>query len=157
MKYFVAMCLLAIPIVAMSAASTPAEAGRRDAIRCHFVKKTNWFYGHKRTHWVKVELPPPLRRAVVRPPASALLSCSAGGRWRICLAAVLVNIARSDRSQRVGACLQRVAALHQPSVLLERRLARELFDLVTGYANRIADLIPWRGWSISSGLCRSRE
>jgi hypothetical protein len=43
MKYFVAMCLLAIPIVAMSAASTPAEAGLRDAFRCRFVKKTNWF------------------------------------------------------------------------------------------------------------------
>jgi hypothetical protein len=54
MKYFVAICLLAIPIVAMSAASTPAEAGFRDGYRCHFVKKTNWFHGHKRTHWVKV-------------------------------------------------------------------------------------------------------
>jgi hypothetical protein len=52
-KYFVAMCLLAIP-VAMSAAPTPAEAGFRDAFRCHFVKKTSWFHGHKRTHWVKV-------------------------------------------------------------------------------------------------------
>jgi hypothetical protein len=52
--YFVAMCLLAIPVVAVSAASTPAEAGFRDAYRCHFVKKTNWFHGHKRTHWVKV-------------------------------------------------------------------------------------------------------
>lgn len=35
MKYFVAMCLLAIPVVAMSAASTPAEAGFRDGYRCH--------------------------------------------------------------------------------------------------------------------------
>jgi len=53
MKYFVAMCLLALPI-AMSAAPTPAEAGFRDAYRCHFVKKTSWHYGKKRTHWVKV-------------------------------------------------------------------------------------------------------
>lgn len=54
MKYFVAMCLLALP-VAISAAPTPAEAGYRDGgYRCHLVKKTSWFHGKKRTHWVKV-------------------------------------------------------------------------------------------------------
>ncbi len=53
MKYFVAMCLLALPL-AMSAAPTPAEAGVRDFFRCHFVKKTTWNHGRKRTHWIKV-------------------------------------------------------------------------------------------------------
>ncbi|HEY7670107.1 MAG TPA: hypothetical protein VH852_05660 [Hyphomicrobium sp.] len=53
MKYFVAMCLLAAPL-AMSVAPTPAEAGYGDSFRCHFVKKTAWVYGKKRTKWVRV-------------------------------------------------------------------------------------------------------
>jgi hypothetical protein len=53
MKYFVAMCLLAAPL-ALSAAPAPAEAGVRDFFRCHWVKKTTWFHGKKRTHFVKV-------------------------------------------------------------------------------------------------------
>jgi Ni/Co efflux regulator RcnB len=51
-KYFVAMCLLAVPF-AMSAAPTPAEAGQRNTYSCHWVKKTTWSHGHKRTRWVK--------------------------------------------------------------------------------------------------------
>jgi Ni/Co efflux regulator RcnB len=51
MKYFVAMCLLAAPL-AMSVA-TPAEAGFRDHVRCHWVRKTTWRHGHKHTRWVK--------------------------------------------------------------------------------------------------------
>lgn len=52
MKYFVAMCLLAVPI-AMSAAPTPAEAAPRNAYTCHWVKKTTWFHGKKRVRFVK--------------------------------------------------------------------------------------------------------
>ena len=44
MKYFVAMALLAAPL-AMAAAPTPAEAGHRDGMRCHMVKKTVWKFG----------------------------------------------------------------------------------------------------------------
>jgi hypothetical protein len=51
MKYFVAMALLAAPL-AMAAA--PAEAGYRDGMRCHVVKKTVWKFGHRKTKWVKV-------------------------------------------------------------------------------------------------------
>jgi len=53
MKYFVAMALLAAPL-AMAAAPTPAEAGYRDGVRCHLVKKTVWKFGHRRTKWVQV-------------------------------------------------------------------------------------------------------
>lgn len=53
MKYFVAMCLLAVPL-AISVAPTPAEAGFRDHFRCHFVKKAVWNFGKKRTKWVRV-------------------------------------------------------------------------------------------------------
>jgi len=53
MKYFVAMCLLAVPI-AMSAAPTPAEAGFKDIFRCHWVKKTSWRHGKKHSKWVRV-------------------------------------------------------------------------------------------------------
>jgi hypothetical protein len=53
MKYFVAMCLLAVPI-AMSAVPTPAEAGVRDIFRCHWVKKTSWRHGRRHVRFVKV-------------------------------------------------------------------------------------------------------
>jgi hypothetical protein len=53
MKFFVAMALLAAPL-AMAAAPTPAEAGHRDGMRCHMVKKTVWKWGKKRTKWVQV-------------------------------------------------------------------------------------------------------
>jgi hypothetical protein len=52
-KYFVAMCLLAAPL-AMSVAPTPAEAGYRDHVRCHWVKKTTFRHGHKHVRFVKV-------------------------------------------------------------------------------------------------------
>jgi hypothetical protein len=53
MKYFVAMCLLAAPLAAMSVAATPAEAGFRDHVQCHWIKKTSWSHGRKHTRWVK--------------------------------------------------------------------------------------------------------
>jgi len=53
MKYFAAMCLLAVPL-AMSVAPTPAEAGYRDHYRCHFVKKTVWSFGKKRVKLIRV-------------------------------------------------------------------------------------------------------
>jgi hypothetical protein len=53
MKYFAAMCLLAAPL-AMAAAPTSAEAGVRDHFRCHFVKKSVWKHGHRRSKWVRV-------------------------------------------------------------------------------------------------------
>ncbi len=52
MKYFVAMCVLAAPL-AMSVAPTPAEAGVRDHVRCHWVKKTTFRHGHKHVRFVK--------------------------------------------------------------------------------------------------------
>jgi hypothetical protein len=52
MKYFVAMCLLAVPL-AISATPTPAEAGFRDHFRCHWVKKTSWWHGRKHVRWVR--------------------------------------------------------------------------------------------------------
>jgi hypothetical protein len=53
MKYLVAMALLAAPL-AMAAAPTSAEAGHRDGMRCHMVKKTVWKWGKRKTKWVKV-------------------------------------------------------------------------------------------------------
>ncbi len=54
MKYFVAMCLLAVPL-AISVAPTFAEASvRGDHFRCHFVKKAVWKHGHRRSKWVRV-------------------------------------------------------------------------------------------------------
>ena len=53
MKYLIAMAVLAAPL-AMAAAPTPAEAGHRDGMRCHLVKKTVWKWGKKRTKWVQV-------------------------------------------------------------------------------------------------------
>jgi hypothetical protein len=47
------MCLLAAPL-AMSVAPTPAEAGYRDHVRCHWVKKTTFRHGHKHVRFVKV-------------------------------------------------------------------------------------------------------
>jgi len=53
MKYFAAMLLLAAPL-AISVAPTSAEAGVRDHFRCHFVKKSVWRHGRKRSKWVRV-------------------------------------------------------------------------------------------------------
>ncbi len=53
MKYLVAMALLAVPL-AMASAPTPAEAGHRDGLRCHLVKKTVFKFGKRKTKWVKV-------------------------------------------------------------------------------------------------------
>ena len=85
MKYFVAMALLAAPL-AMAAAPTPAEAGHRDGMRCHMVKKTVWKWGKKRTKWVQVcrkqPRPPPPLSDISRPPparAAFLTAASAGG------------------------------------------------------------------------------
>ncbi len=51
-KYFVAACLLALP-VAIASVPAPAEAKPRPEVTCHWVKKTTWFHGKKRVHWVK--------------------------------------------------------------------------------------------------------
>lgn len=53
MKYFAALCLLALPL-AVSVAPSSAEAGYRDNGRCHFVKKAQWRHGKKRVKLVKV-------------------------------------------------------------------------------------------------------
>lgn len=53
MKYIAALAVLAVPL-ALSAAPTPAEAGYRDGVRCHVVKKTVRKYGKKRVRYVKV-------------------------------------------------------------------------------------------------------
>ena len=37
----------------MSVAATPAEAGFRDHVQCHWIKKTSWSHGRKHTRWVK--------------------------------------------------------------------------------------------------------
>ena len=83
MKYFVAMALLAAPL-AMAAAPTPAEAGHRDGMRCHMVKKTVWKFGTRRTKWVQVCKPRHRHRhqPILRPlPArAAFLTAVRAGR-----------------------------------------------------------------------------
>ena len=123
MKYFVAMAVLAAPL-AMAAAPTPAEAGHRDGVRCHMVKKTVWKWGKRSARSGFRSASSATATATNRFTASArsrrIPDCGSGGRIFLCSFG-------SSPLQQEGAFLQRrKAALHEMRVAREDIAALEL-------------------------------